>query len=75
MRVENLHCQAVDVHGFSAQKLDWHLPKLGRMCYIPEKIARKILKECIGVASVITFACSDFAGPDLRSILVEGYVR
>ena len=36
-------------------------------------------KECIGVASVIsrliTFACSDFAGPDSGPILVEGYVH
>ena len=31
-------------------------------------------KECIGVASVITFASSDFARPDLGSISVEGYV-
>ena len=32
-------------------------------------------KECIGVATVITFACSDFVGPDLGSILVESYVH
>ena len=37
-QVENLH---LHVHGFSAPKLDWHLPKLGRMCCNPEKIARK----------------------------------
>ena len=30
-------------------------------------------KECIGVASVITFVCSDFTTPDCWSILVEGY--
>ena len=31
----------VPVHGFSAPKLDYRLPKLGRMCCIPEKTAKK----------------------------------
>ena len=32
-------------------------------------------KICIGVASVITLACSDFARPDLGPTPAEGYVR
>ena len=32
-------------------------------------------KEWISVASVITFACSDFARPDSGSISIEGYVH
>ena len=31
----------IHAHGISEPKLDWHLPKLGRMCCNPEKIARK----------------------------------
>ena len=31
----------VPVHGFSQPKLDCHLPKLERMCFIPEKTAKK----------------------------------
>ena len=31
----------VPVHGFSVPKFDWRLPKLGRMCCIPEKTAKK----------------------------------
>ena len=28
------------IHGFFARKLDWHLPKLGGMCCIPEETAK-----------------------------------
>ena len=31
----------VPVHGFPAPKLDCRLPKLGRMCCIPEKTAKR----------------------------------
>ena len=37
--VENLHH---DHTRFFHDKLDWHLPKLGRMCYIPKKMVQKV---------------------------------
>ena len=60
----------VPIHGISAPKLDWHLPKLGRMCADHEK-------ECIGIVSVIVFACSDsgFTRPDSGYISFKGYVH
>ena len=47
-----------------------HLSKLGRM-----QSCENRQKECTGVAPVITFACSNFAGQDSRSILVKNYVH
>ena len=62
----------VPVHGFSQPKLDCHLPKLERMCFIPEKTAKK---KCIDAASDITFACYDIiAGADLGTTSIKGYV-
>ena len=60
---------AVPVHGFSAPKLNWRLPNLGRMCCIPEKPPKRI-----DVVSDITFAGSDIIRPDLGTALIENYV-
>ena len=67
--VENLHSVCV-----------WSFRAKAQLA--PAKTWRDVLqsrenrqKECIGVSSVVTFACSDFAGTDSGSILVEGDVH
>ena len=43
---------SVLIYGISAPKLDWHLPKLGRMYCNPEKIGRKnalVLPQSLGL--------------------------
>ena len=62
----------VPVHGFSAPKLDWPLPKLGGMCCIPRENQQQ---ECIDVASDSMFACSDITKADLGTALIENYVH
>ena len=68
--------RAVPVHGFSAPKLNCHLPKLGRMCCNEQLHSRENLqKECIDSASDIMFSCYDIiAGPYFGTTSIEGYV-
>ena len=42
---------SVLMHGLFVPKLDWHMQNPGRMCWIYRKNY-----ECVGVASVVTFA-------------------
>ena len=66
--------RTVPVHGFSAPKLDWRLPKLGRMCAFPRTPPKRMLRQCFRHC-VRMFTCSDILTSDLGTALIENYVH
>ena len=65
----------VHVHVFLAPKPNWNLTNLGTSWKDVLDSRKNQQEECLGVASVITFACSHISRLDLGMILIEGYVH
>ena len=61
----------VHVHDFFAAKLDWNLPNLVRMCWIPEKSTRRMSGRCF----CHYFCMLSHLQIGLGMTLVEGYVH
>ena len=71
--------RTVPIRGFLAPKLHWLLPKIGRMCCIPEKTAKKNAQTLLQTLSLYATIVTDIARPaqilDLGTTLIEGYLH